>query len=491
MPLNYSKWDALELSDDSDIETHPNVDTKSLIRWKQRDIHEKREQRKQKIAYLNAQIACNKVIQGKVDEIYATLKSSSTSSPLAFVNSLVERITKEPSKDCPPTNDPTKLEQTYDGMILTLLNRVVSDAKEKLDKASTPESERADKIASFLIEGIEFHQTKLAESIVEDKRQLEEELAEQKKHITSEDIHDGWDSKYVPAKETPTSVPTTKVEKKKAVTTEFETLNSSAVAAASSSTASPPDEGDEENSDDEGVPELTPSLEAFSKLPLDAFETSFRFIQAHPDVIIQGAADALLVAGFRAEQQGQPKYARQCVHQSLLLQYCEKLGRDGVRVFFNKMMSGDPRAVPVFKEDVERTYSHMKERVRVTQEEMSSQGREQIQLVPENEGQTISFNVPDGPPPENLVLEDPMPEGVDIEQVREMLQIQWDVFESFPDNLKAALRANTLDQVNEVLGELEVAEAEEIVQKLDMSGILNFSSSEIRDETGKGKGKAD
>ncbi|KAH9079207.1 hypothetical protein EDB83DRAFT_2341378 [Lactarius deliciosus] len=40
MPLNYSKWDQLEarpsffslVSDDSDIEGHPNVDNKSLIR---------------------------------------------------------------------------------------------------------------------------------------------------------------------------------------------------------------------------------------------------------------------------------------------------------------------------------------------------------------------------------------------------------------------------------------------------------------------------
>ena len=37
--LNYAKWDNLELSDDSDIEVHPNVDKKSFIRWKQRDIH--------------------------------------------------------------------------------------------------------------------------------------------------------------------------------------------------------------------------------------------------------------------------------------------------------------------------------------------------------------------------------------------------------------------------------------------------------------------
>jgi len=62
MPLNYSKWDQLELSDDSDIEGHPNVDKKSLIRWKQRDIHEKREARNHRIAELEAEVACNDVL---------------------------------------------------------------------------------------------------------------------------------------------------------------------------------------------------------------------------------------------------------------------------------------------------------------------------------------------------------------------------------------------------------------------------------------------
>lgn len=52
--------------------------------------------------------------------------------------------------------------------------------------------------------------------------------------------------------------------------------------------------------------------------------------------MVPGASDALLVAAFTAESNGQFRYAQQCVHQSLLIQYCEKLGGDGVRVFFKK-----------------------------------------------------------------------------------------------------------------------------------------------------------
>ncbi len=151
------------------------------------------------------------------------------------------------------------------------------------------------------------------------------------------------------------------------------------------------------------------------------------------------------------------------------------------------MISGDKRAVPVFVEDLTKTYNHLKERVRVTQEEerASAEGKEQIQLVPESADQTISFNVPDGPPPEELVYEGPDADSIDIEEVRKALQLRWDVFDSFPENLQEALKSNSLDKVNVVLGEMDVPTAEDVVAKLDVAGILNFASGGIRDETGQ------
>lgn len=52
MPVDYSKWDALELSDDSDFEPHPNVDKRSFIRAKQAQIHQQRADRKNRIETL-------------------------------------------------------------------------------------------------------------------------------------------------------------------------------------------------------------------------------------------------------------------------------------------------------------------------------------------------------------------------------------------------------------------------------------------------------
>lgn len=84
---------------------------------------------------------------------------------------------------------------------------------------------------------------------------------------------------------------------------------------------------------------MTPNLIAFSKIPLRDYEKSFHFIQDHRDVYVEGASDALLVAAFTAENRGESAYAKQCVHQSLLLQYCEKLGPDGVRLFFKRCVT--------------------------------------------------------------------------------------------------------------------------------------------------------
>lgn len=87
---------------------------------------------------------------------------------------------------------------------------------------------------------------------------------------------------------------------------------------------------------EEELPHMTPTLEEFAKLPLWDFDKSWSFIQNHRDVVVHGASDALLVSAFRAQRAGKSKYAKQCVHQSLILQYGEKLGKDGVKLFFQR-----------------------------------------------------------------------------------------------------------------------------------------------------------
>ncbi len=152
------------------------------------------------------------------------------------------------------------------------------------------------------------------------------------------------------------------------------------------------------------------------------------------------------------------------------------------------MITGDKRAEKVFVDDYENTYKHLAERVKITkaEAEANSAGKEQIQLVAENPNTNINFNVPDGPPPEVIELEGPGAEGLDLEEVRKALQMRWDIFCSFPNDLQEALKTGALEEVNKVLGDMDVTTAEGVVQQLDMAGILDFSEKGIRDATGQG-----
>lgn len=143
--------------------------------------------------------------------------------------------------------------------------------------------------------------------------------------------------------------------------------------------------------------------------------------------------------------------------------------------------------------DVDSTYEHIVIRVKANKEEEEAlrQGSEQIQLVPENPDAEITFNVPDGPPPTTIKLEGPGTEGMDPVEVRKALQMQWEVFDGFQDDMKNALKGQKLDAVNKVLGAMKLDDAERAVELLQISGILSFSESGIRDDTGAAPNEVD
>ncbi|KAL7008952.1 hsp90 co-chaperone Cdc37 [Cystobasidiomycetes sp. EMM_F5] len=156
-------------------------------------------------------------------------------------------------------------------------------------------------------------------------------------------------------------------------------------------------------------------------------------------------------------------------------------------------MATNKDALRVFQDDVRTTWQRIKTRSGEMAKEREEAGvngageREQIQLVAQDESTTITFEVPDGPPPENLTLTGEGSEEMDVEKVREFLQKRWDIFESFPKNFKSALQAKDLTEVNRVLGRMSVDEGEETVRLLDEAGILSFSSTDIVDRTQEGQ----
>ena len=147
------------------------------------------------------------------------------------------------------------------------------------------------------------------------------------------------------------------------------------------------------------------------------------------------------------------------------------------------MTNENHAALRIFLDDVAKTTDRIVTRAKVVAAERAAKGKgdggeggegvEQIQLVPSSPDQTITFEVPDGPPPAKLEITGEGASDHDPELVREFLQKRWDIFDSFPKNLKAALKEKSLDKVNKVLGKMSVDEAEIVVEQLQEAGILS------------------
>ncbi|GAA5983574.1 hypothetical protein JCM5350_004869 [Sporobolomyces pararoseus] len=495
--LNYNKWDNLQLSDDSDIEVHPNVDKKSMIRWKQRDIHEKREQRRQKLEAFKVEEPMNVSLIARIDSIISSAKSSHVSSASNYLQNEISKLKSNlgytyEEKKFSPGEQPSE-----DHMIVSLLSQVVKAVKEEEEKAGKTGDEQGR--TERIVKTLEWHKSRLLQRQEEIKKEKIEIEAELKKWITSEDIRDGWDSKTMvsstpsaqPKPSAPTS--TTASSSKKAKETKIETINSPGVQAAEAA------ESDDSSSDEE-LPTLTPSAIAFSKIPPFDWDATRAAISADPSLLSEETGDALMIEAFNLGMKGTKageKRVAELTEKALLGQYCRQLGRDGVALFFQRMTGQNPQALRMFLEDVAKTSQRIIDRSKVVAAEQKAskaasassgaEGVEQIQLVPASENQVITFEIPDGPPPENLEITGEGSEDLDPEMVKQFLQKRWDIFESFPKNLKKALGEKSLEKVNKVLGKMSVEDAEEVVGQLQEAGILSFETNEIVDQTGQGK----
>ena len=182
--LNYAKWDNLELSDDSDIEVHPNVDKKSFIRWKQRDIHEKREMRKVRRSQLEAETRTNT----DVTPVLKQLKENVSKDGPPFYSREVARLSagraERGNKDGPEG-------PTLDDMVLSLLLQINEEPQVKSAAGDTSV------LSERLVEALQSTLEKLAKRQQEIDAEIREMDAEDKRKITSDSLHEGFSSGYV------------------------------------------------------------------------------------------------------------------------------------------------------------------------------------------------------------------------------------------------------------------------------------------------------
>ena len=339
MVVNYSKWDALELSDDSDIEVHPNVDKRSFIRAKQNQIHQQRFQRKHEISTLKYERIINEGLLERIDNLLASLRKhadqASGGNPDEFMMQALMECTGDPSQDKapdPPEGVHTREEQPlYSQMLAGLVDQVKKEAG----------SEPKDWYKSY-VDGVGQHKTKVQNLQKELMAKLNQLEKEEGSKITSESIHEGFSMSSV-SKETEKEKTTAK-PKAEAV----EVLNPGSVKRAalkrldsggqtSGADADVDEPGPTEDvGDDEKDIEPTKLGKQFAKIKIGDYKECLKFISEHHDVVKERETDGLLMEAFNAQMDGKGTYAKQCVHQALLLQYCRSLGRDGVGLFFKR-----------------------------------------------------------------------------------------------------------------------------------------------------------
>lgn len=476
MPVDYSKWDALELSDDSDIEVHPNVDKRSFIRAKQTQIHQQRIDRKHQITTLGYERIINDGLLLRIDALLKALEShkaeiegrkDADSIDEVVFDALME-VTEDGSlgADMPPT--PPKgvhagqEQPSYSKMMGALVDQVKSEVNKSGEEGPA-------RYAAFIRE-VGTHNDKVKDLQVNLDLEVLRLQKEEGGKITSENIRDGFNSSHVPKAAPAPAAAATK-------STKTELLNNPTVGTGSEADVEDGSIDQAPGEDDEDMA-ASPTAKHFGKIAYGDYKASLQFIGSHPEILAERETDGLLVEAFEAQTSAKNKkdedYARQCVHQALLLQYCRQLGKDGVGLFFQRVQTPNHQARKLFLDDVNSTYARIRSRTAELAKESAENDngeKELIQLHAVDPNTTINIQTP--PPVDKCETED------ETESRK--------IFETFPPGLQRALQSGSLEEVNKILAKMSVEEAEIIVEQLGNGGMLSLEEGVIDATTDEGR----
>ena len=304
-------------------------------------IHEERQKRKQQIEDLTHQRTINDELLRRINILKESLQNNTESAISAdekIFKSMIEIAVA--SDDKPPglvhyKQAKSPPQPTYAQMMAALVDQI---------KKEVDESKTTDRYKGFT-DALTQHHVKLtklqADALTELKRLEKEEASK----ITSENIHDGFNTGFVNK-----STPTPAAEKKKASTkvAAVEQINPNAKSqnllkteGVSSGAEGDIEEGGEDDSEGEGGIKPTALGIEFSKIKIGDYRKCLEFISTNPSVVAEKEENGLLIEAFNQQTAGKDEYAQQCVHQALLLQYCRQLGPDGVGLFFKRYVPLD------------------------------------------------------------------------------------------------------------------------------------------------------
>ena len=349
-------------------------------------------------------------------------------------------VSLDPKDDQPPprpavVQNADEPQPSYTKMMVAILD----DVNKKLEEKKVEQ----DKRYPAMVAEIESHLKQATSMQAEMLTKLAEMEKEESRKITSEGLHTGFDSSSINKSKPSTS------SSGAGGGTSVELLNPNFTpkdpAAASSA----------DNDDNDEDVTASPLATQFSKIKASSYRESLEFLSKHPEILTEKDTDGILVLAFDAQLEGKEDYARNAIHQALLIQYCRALGRDGVALFFKRITTPGHQAQSVFFKDVQDTFMRIKTRAREINLERAKEaaeggpaGVEQIQLHAVEPGTVINITIP--------------PAGSEDSETKASREI----FEGFKPEMRKALETGKLDAVNKALGKLTVEEAEDVVAKL-------------------------
>ncbi|KAJ1944853.1 hsp90 co-chaperone Cdc37 [Linderina macrospora] len=447
MPIDYSKWDNLELSDDSDVEVHPNIERNTFIRLRQRKIREERENRRLRRERIETMIPMNKDLIERITALRTRITDANEDSLKQIMQEWEKdvekaRVAKE-ARDSVTNQGKIPEQPSKDEMMDALKARISDDLlKEAAGQGSVLEKQSA------LAKQLDSHIAKLNESLKSAEDELKEVKLEEAKHIDPSTIaQSGFDRSFVSKSEGSSSKakkPATRTVKDTATT--YEVLNPGSVGKFDTDAGAEADAEEDysEDMDEEGNLRLDADSRKFASLK--TMSESFDFISKNLSIVSEKKADQILGYAFTLQLEDKGSMSRQYVHQSLILTYIMQMGPSGVRMFFDRV--GAPgRAQEMFKNDVDARYKHIVERCKVIKSEREQYAEpevESIQLQCDDPDAPIRISVPDESNPEE-----------DQERIK--------LFNSMPVAFQEALKEGTLEAVNKVLATIPGPEAEQLL----------------------------
>lgn len=149
--VDYSKWDHIEVSDDED-DTHPNIDTPSLFRWRHQARVERMEEAKKERESMDTKISQNKK---KLDQVRQQLKDVKVTDDKAEqlkqqLTDLEKKQKQLKKEDEELTKKEKKAPKNVDTLSHAGFTRTIINAPKKNPDDSLTEDEKAERSQAFM-----------------------------------------------------------------------------------------------------------------------------------------------------------------------------------------------------------------------------------------------------------------------------------------------------------------------------------------------------